>query len=62
MVAVDARVGVKGKVEEFTAEKGEAELIESVKAALSQWRYTPLKLDGIPREVKISVEVAFTLR
>lgn len=53
---------MKGKVEEFTAEKGEAELIESVKAALSQWRYTPLKLDGIPREVKISVEVAFTLR
>lgn len=61
-VAVDARIGVNGKVEEFTAEKGEDVLVESVKAAMSQWRYNPLKLDGIPREIKISVEVAFTLR
>jgi hypothetical protein len=53
---------VTGKIEEFTLEKGETELVKAVKAAMSKWRYKPLKLDGTAYDIKVSVEVAFNLR
>jgi TonB family protein len=62
LVVVEARVGVTGKIEEFTLEKGETELVKAVKAAMSKWRYKPLKLDGTAYDIKVSVEVAFNLR
>lgn len=62
LVAVEARVGVNGKIQEFTVEKGHAQLVEAVKAAVSKWRYKPLKLDGTAYEIKINVEVVFNLR
>ncbi len=62
VVEIEARVGTNGKVEEFIVHKGHEELVDAVKAAVSKWRYKPLKLDGIPYDIKINVEVTFSLR
>ncbi len=41
--------------------RGPALLIKSATDAVSQWRYQPTLLNGIPVEVETPIDVVFTL-
>ena len=54
-----ARVGTSGKIEAFLTAEGDERLVEAVRGAVEKWRYSPLRLDGVAYETRLSLEVAF---
>lgn len=62
-VVIDAVIDVTGSLTNMKVKKGKyACLITSAAAALKQWKYKPVMLNGIPRESDVSVKIAFELK
>ena len=62
LVIVEARIGVDGRVEQTKVLRGVPVLDEAVLAAVSQWRYRPLLLNGVPTPFILTLTVAYGLR
>lgn len=62
MVILEARVGTDGRVLEATVLRGQPLFDEPAKAAVMQWRYQPLLLNGVAMEFILTVTVKFALR
>jgi protein TonB len=62
MVIIEAHVGTDGRVKDATILRGQPLFDEAAKAAVMQWRYQPLLLNGVAMEFVLSVTVRFTLR
>jgi protein TonB len=58
-----AIVGKDGAVHSLQVQSSNADhdLVEAAKSAVSQWRYSPAKLNGEPVEVITQIDVQFTL-
>ena len=61
-VRLVARVDVKGRVVEFTTAEGEPLLVEAARSAVQKWRYIPLRIDNMPIETKLEVNLIFRAR
>jgi protein TonB len=61
VVILEAHVGADGRVREVRVLRGLPLLDEPARAAVRQWRYQPLLLNGIPTEFILSVTVRFSL-
>jgi len=62
MVILEARVGTDGHVLEATVLRGQPLFDEPAKAAVMQWRYQPLLLNGVAMEFILTVTVQFSIR
>lgn len=62
IVILEAHVGTDGRVKESTILRGQPLFDEPARAAVGQWRYQPLLLNGIPMEFVLTVTVNFNLR
>jgi protein TonB len=62
MVILEARVGTDGHVLEATVLRGQPLFDDPAKAAVMQWRYQPLLLNGVAMEFILTVTVKFSLR
>jgi protein TonB len=62
MVILEARVGTDGRVIEATVLRGQPLFDEPAKAAVMQWRYQPLLLNGVAMDFILTVTVQFSLR
>ena len=62
MVILEARVGTDGHVKEATVLRGQPLFDEPAKAAVMQWRYQPLLLNGIAMDFVLTVTVQFSIR
>jgi protein TonB len=62
MVILEARVGTDGRVREATVLRGQPLFDEPARAAVMQWRYQPLLLNGVAMEFVLTVTVQFSLR
>jgi protein TonB len=62
LVILEARVGTDGRVKEATVLRSHPIFDEAAKAAVMQWRYQPLLLNGITMEFILTVTVQFSLR
>jgi TonB family protein len=62
MVILEARVGTDGHVLEATVLRGQPLFDEPAKAAVMQWRYQPLLLNGVAMEFILTVTVRFSIR
>jgi len=62
LVILDARIGVDGRVEQMNLLRGVPVLNEAVLAAVSQWRYRPLLLNGVPTPFILTLTVSYGLR
>ncbi len=60
-VVAEFTVGVDGKVENVTTNKGCPLLTESVNRALKKWTFSPFLVDGRPRRVKSTLTFNFHL-
>jgi protein TonB len=60
-VIVEAQVGTNGQVKTVTILRGIPLLDDSALAAVRQWRYQPLLLNGEPTEFILTVTVTFNL-
>jgi outer membrane biosynthesis protein TonB len=54
-------VGVDGRVKEVKPLRGQVILVDAARAAVKQWRYMPLLLNGAPVEFILTVTVNFNL-
>ena len=61
-VYLEATIDVNGNVRDVTVLKSIPLLDEAAKAAVSQWRYSPTKLNGVAVPVVLTVTVTFTLK
>jgi protein TonB len=61
IVILEAHVGVDGRVKEVTPLRGPPLLVDEAVAAIKQWRYRPLLLNGAPVEFVLTVTVTFSL-
>jgi len=61
VVVIEAHVGVDGRVLTAEIERGTALLNDAALAAVRQWRYKPLLLNGEPTEFILTVTVNFSL-
>jgi protein TonB len=61
-VILEARVDTRGRVKSVTVLRGIPMLDETALAAVRQWRYRPLLLNGVPTEFIVTVTVNFELR
>ena len=61
VVIVEAQVDVHGRVKTATVLRGVTLLDEAALAAVKQWRYQPLLLNGEPTEFILTVTVMFSL-
>jgi TonB family protein len=61
-VQVMVLFGTDGLVKNVEILSGDATLGASVSAALSEWRYAPLQLNGKPVEVDAPITVTFKLK
>ena len=61
-VYLEATIDVNGNVRDVTVLKSIPFLDEAAKAAVSQWKYTPTKLNGVAVPVILTVTVTFTLK
>ena len=61
-VYLEATIDEHGVVRDVRVLRGNALLDEAARAAVSQWRYTPTKLNGVAVPVILTVTVTFTLR
>ena len=62
LVILEAHVGTDGRVKDATVLKSQPIFDDSAKAAVMQWRYQPLLLNGVAMEFVLSVTVRFALR
>ena len=62
MVIIEAHVGTDGRVKDVTVLRGQPLFDEPAKAAVMQWRYQPLLLNGVAMEFVLTVTVKFALR
>jgi len=62
MVILEARVGTDGHVLEASVLRGQPLFDEPAKAAVMQWRYQPLLLNGVAMEFILTVTVKFSIR
>jgi protein TonB len=62
MVILEARVGTDGHVLEANVLRGQPLFDEPAKAAVMQWRYQPLLLNGVAMEFILTVTVQFSIR
>ena len=60
-VIVEALVGVNGQVRSVTIVRGLPLLDEAALAAVRQWRYQPLLLNGEPTEFILTVTLNFNI-
>ena len=61
-VYLEATIDANGIVRDVKVLKSIPLLDEAAKAAVSQWRYTPTKLNGVAVPVILTVTVTFTLK
>jgi len=61
-VVLSAVIGTDGAIKELKAVSGHPLLVPAALAAVKQWRYKPLILDGDPVEVDTTITVNFTLQ
>jgi protein TonB len=61
IVIIEAQVGTDGRVKTATVLRGIPLLDEQALAAVRQWRYQPLLLNGIPVDFILTVTVNFNL-
>jgi TonB family protein len=61
-VQLEAEVGARGEVAHVRVERGHPLFDEAALAAVRQWRYQPLLLNGEPTAFVLSVTVSFGLR
>lgn len=61
MVVVEAQVGPDGRVTSVKIVQGAPVFDEAALAAVKQWRYAPLLLNGIPTPFILTVTVSFNL-
>ena len=62
MVILEARVGTDGRVLEATVLRGQPLFDDPAKAAVMQWRYQPLLLNGVAMEFILTVTVQFSIK
>jgi protein TonB len=62
LVIIEAHVGTDGRVKDATVLRGQPLFDEPARAAVLQWRYQPLLLNGVPMEFLLTVTVKFALR
>ena len=62
LVIIEAHVGTDGRVKDATVLRGQPLFDEPAKAAVMQWRYQPLLLNGVAMEFVLTVTVKFSLR
>lgn len=62
IVILEAHVGLDGRVKDVTVLRSQPIFDESAKAAVMQWRYQPLLLNGVAMEFILTVTVRFALR
>jgi periplasmic protein TonB len=60
-VIIEARVGTDGRVLKADVVRGAPLLNDAAVAAVKQWRYKPLLLNGVPTEFILTVTVNFSL-
>jgi protein TonB len=60
-VVAEARVDTEGRVRSVVIVSGHPLFAEAVIAAVAQWRYQPLLLNGVPTEFILSVSLNFNL-
>ncbi len=58
---LQAVIAVDGTIAELSVIEGHPLLVRAAIAAVSQWRYRPTVLNGIPVPVDTQIEVNFTL-
>jgi len=61
-VYLEATIDVNGNVRDVRVLKSIPLLDEAAKAAVSQWKYSPTRLNGVAVPVILTVTVTFTLR
>ena len=61
-VYLEATIDVNGNVRDVRVLKSIPLLDEAAKAAVSQWKYTPTRLNGVAMPVILTVTVTFTLK
>jgi len=61
IVIIEAQVDVRGRVKTATVLRGVTLLDEAALAAVRQWVYKPLLLNGEPTEFILTVTVVFSL-
>jgi protein TonB len=62
IVILEARVDTRGRVADVKVLRGHPLLDEPALAAVRQWRYRPLLLNGEPTEFVLTVTVMFRLK
>jgi TonB family protein len=62
IVIIEAVVSASGAVTDPKIIRGQPLLSEAALAAVAQWRYTPVLLNGVPRAITLSVVVNFSAR
>jgi protein TonB len=62
MVVLQLRVGEDGRIKTAEVVHGQALFDEPALAAVRQWRYAPLLLNGVPTEFIVNVTVMFRLQ
>jgi protein TonB len=61
-VRLEAIINREGAIENLEVVSGHPLLIQSALNAVSQWRYQPTLLNGVPVEVITTIDVNFTMR
>ena len=61
-MTIEATVGVDGTITDAQVLKGVAELDDAALAAVRQWRFEPMLLNGEPVPVIIVLTINFTLK
>ena len=62
LVILEAHVDTSGRVQSVTVLRGQPLFDEAAVAAVKQWRYMPLLLNGQPQEFILTVTVNFNLK
>ena len=62
LVILEARVGTDGYVKGTTVLRGQPIFVQAAQAAVMQWQYQPLLLNGQPMEFILTVTLKFNLR
>jgi hypothetical protein len=61
-VSLQAVIGISGRILSLSPESGpDPDLIKAAMDAVSQWRYMPTLLNGVPVEVATTIIVNFQL-
>lgn len=61
LIILEATVDTSGRVREVAVLRGHPLFNDAAVAAVRQWVYAPLLLDGVPREFSLTVTVSFDL-